>query len=295
MPFLTSGRSRFLGGSRVPPAPVPVAGASSIVDNSSNFSGGVGSWTAERDGSLAASGGIGVLIPGATGANNYSGAKILSVATAGNYYRVSFYHRLRSGVAQTMEVRAPFGANGPYWYPTSTQAFFVATGRAVLTYMGLCNSSAFSNGAEYEIDDVLLLPLLLSSLISTRPYASADCDISVAVTRTAGTQAGISARVDSAASPANFITAYLDGAGNVKVDSCIAGVYANVAGASGAVSYVAGRVLRLVVSGTSVSVYYNGSQVGTTQTVTHANLDGNKNHGLFSTYAANSFSGYVAA
>lgn len=57
----------------------------------------------------------------------------------------------------------------------------------------------------------------------------------------------------------------------------------------------AGRVLRLACSGNDVSVYYHGAQVGTTQTVTHANLDSNTRHGLFSTYASNAFAGYVAA
>ncbi len=292
MPILTSGRSRFLGGSRAPAAPVPVAGASVVTGDSSTFTGGVGAWVPQRTGTIAAAGGLGILIPGATEENNFSGAQITGAAVAGTYYQVSFSHRLQSGTAQTMEVRQPFGIDGPYWYPAGTQAAFVATGRAVSTLVGLCNSGVLSNGAVYEIDDVLLLPLTLSSLISTRPYASADCDISVAVTRTAGTQAGLAARVDSATSPANFIIAYLDGAGNVLADKCVGGTYTNVI--SGAVTYGAGYVLRLVCSGNDVSVYYDGVQVGTPQTVADAGIVGNVNHGLFSTYAANTFTGYVA-
>ena len=48
-------------------------------------------------------------------------------------------------------------------------------------------------------------------------------------------------------------------------------------------------------SGNSVSAYYDGTQVGSTVTVSDAGITGNKNHGLFSTYASNSFAGYVAA
>jgi hypothetical protein len=143
------------------------------------------------------------------------------------------------------------------------------------------------------IDNLSLKPLLLSSLLSTLPCASADCDLSAAVTRTAGTQAGLVARLDSAASPANFIIAYLDGAGNVKVDKCVAGTYTNVIG--GAVTYAAGRVLRLVCSGNDVSCYYNGAQVGATQTVADAGIVSNVRHGKFSTYAANTFADYIAA
>ena len=145
----------------------------------------------------------------------------------------------------------------------------------------------------FYVDDASLKPITLSSLFSTRPYASANCDLSAAVTRTAGTQAGFVARLDSATSPANFIIAYLDGAGNVKVDKCVGGTYTNVI--SGAVTYGAAKILRLVCSGNNVSAYYDGTQVGSTVTVSDAGIVSNTRHGLFSTYAANSFAGYVAA
>lgn len=143
------------------------------------------------------------------------------------------------------------------------------------------------------IGSVAAKKLTLSSLLSTRAYASADCDLSAAVTRTAGTQAGLVARLDSATSPANFIIAYLDGAGNVKCDKVVAGTYTNVI--SGAVTYVAGATLRLVCNGNSVSAYYNGTQVGTTQTVSDAGIVSNVRHGKFSTYASNVLASYVAA
>ena len=47
--------------------------------------------------------------------------------------------------------------------------------------------------------------------------------------------------------------------------------------------------------GNNVSAYYNGTQVGTTQTVSDAGIVSNTRHGLFSTYAANTFAGYTAA
>lgn len=163
--------------------------------------------------------------------------------------------------------------------PTTSSLIFLKTTGAV--------------GTAARFDDAAMAMLSLPSLFSTRTYASADCDLSAAVMRAVGTQAGFVARLDSATTPANFVIAYLDGAGNVKVDKCVAGVYTNVI--SGAVTYVAGRVLRLVCNGTSVSAYYNGTQVGTTQTVADAGIVSNTRHGLFSTYAANSFAGYVAA
>lgn len=65
--------------------------------------------------------------------------------------------------------------------------------------------------------------------------------------------------------------------------------------ASGAITYAAGRVLRLVCSGNDVSVYYNGAQVGSTVTVADAGIVSNVNHGKFSTYASNVLANYVAA
>ena len=155
------------------------------------------------------------------------------------------------------------------------------------------NAGASTSGDIAYFDAGSARTITISSLFSTRLYASANCDLSAAITRTAGTQAGFVARLDSATSPANFIIAYLDGAGNVKVDKCVAGTYTNVI--SGAITYGSTKILRLVCSGNSVSAYYDGTQVGSTVTVSDAGIVSNTRHGLFSTYASNSFAGYVAA
>lgn len=152
---------------------------------------------------------------------------------------------------------------------------------------------SFGGASEWYADDFNVQSLNLSSLFSARPYASANCDLSASVTCTQKTQAGLVARLDSATSPANFIIAYLDGGGNVRVDKCVGGTYTNVI--NGAATYGSTKILRLVCSGNNVSAYYDGTQVGTTQTVSDAGIVSNTRHGLFSTYAANSFAGYVAA
>ena len=73
----------------------------------------------------------------------------------------------------------------------------------------------------------------------------------------------------------------------------MAGTYTNVI--SGAATYGSTKILRLVCSGNSVSAYHDGTQVGSTVTVSDAGIVSNVRHGLFSTYASNSFAGYVAA
>lgn len=126
--------------------------------------------------------------------------------------------------------------------------------------------------------------LMLATQFASVQAGTPNCTVQVKITRTANTQAGIVVNLDSSASPANFIIGYLDATGNAKLDECVNGSYTNKI--SAAVTYGAGKILKIVKSGTSCSLYYDGAQVGTTQTMT-ANT--NTRHGLFSTYASNSF------
>ena len=90
--------------------------------------------------------------------------------------------------------------------------------------------------------------------------------------------------LDDAATPANFLVAYHDGT-NATLLKCVAGTYTSVITAVAA--YAANKTMRVVKDGTSVSLFYNGAKVGTTQTVSDAGIISNTLHGLFSTYASN--------
>lgn len=278
MPILTNQASRFLGGGRVPPTPVPVAGAELLANP--GFTAGATGWTGVL-GRVSVASGVATVVPGS------AAIVYQNVAAAGGWYlfafdivtlaAASFYGRLGNAT-----ILSPVGTTTGTLFGTSR-----SDGVAAGFYM--------SASADGTIDNVSVKLLSLPSIISVRPYASANCDISVAVTRTAGTQAGFAVRVDDPANPQNFIISYLDGAGSLKTDKCLAGVYTNIAGCSGAITYVAGQRPRIVCAGNDVSVYYNGTQVGSTTAVADAGIVSNKNHGLFSTYAANSFAGYTAA
>lgn len=299
MPLLSNFVGKFFRGSRVPPAPVPVAGAELLVNgNFAAWTAGVPDWwtvsatapnavTQIGTGESYGGAGIGsanIYRVNATGEPNLLRSSLLSVGT---WYRsVTDISAINSGKSITIG-DALFGFSGLLSSVGTNQP---VCGRSLHPRFVLTSQV---DGTDATIDNVSLVPLTLASLISTRPYASADCDISAAVTRTAGTQAGLTARVDNPANPQNFIIAYLDGGGNVKVDKCLAGTYTNVI--SGAVTYGAGYILRLVCNGNNISCYYNGTQVGSTTAVADAGIVGNKNHGLFSTYAGNTFTGYVAA
>ncbi len=106
------------------------------------------------------------------------------------------------------------------------------------------------------------------------------CDC--APTLTAGTQAGIACCLDSESVPTYMILGYHDGV-NAHLDKLENGTWTSLI--SAAAAYSAGATLRIVKVGNSVALYYNGSAVGTTQTVDTASY-GTK-VATFSTLAAN--------
>ena len=69
--------------------------------------------------------------------------------------------------------------------------------------------------------------------------------------------------------------------------------WTNVPAASGTVVYSAGATLRVIKDGTKYRVYYNNLLVGAEATISDATLIDNTIHGLFSTYASNSFDNFT--
>jgi len=140
----------------------------------------------------------------------------------------------------------------------------------------------------FYVDSASAKPLTLSTLFSSVSVSVADVFASAAVVVTKGTQAGLVVNLDSTSSPANFVICYHDGT-NVKLEKCVAGTYTTVY--SGAVTYSAGAVLRVHKTGAAYRVYYNNALV-TTATISDAGIVDNTLHGLFSTYASNTFDNF---
>lgn len=300
--------SGFLGGGMGPramghqglPNPAPVAGAELLTNGNMETGDPPTGWSAGGSAVLASvadprTGSAGSKsISVINGAADYGSAYQAYTAAAGTWLQLTSWHKRVTSAYVAVRI---YDNTGILALVNITATEWTAALLTARVLQALNRNVSFNNSGainlESRSDDISLVPLTLASLLSTRAYASADCDLSAAVSRTAGTQAGLCARLDSATSPANFLIAYLDGAGNVKVDKCVGGVYTNVI--SGAITYAAGYILRLVCSGTSVSAYYNGTQVGTTVTVSDAGIVSNTRHGKFSTYAANSINSYTIA
>ncbi len=114
-----------------------------------------------------------------------------------------------------------------------------------------------------DVDNVTIKPLTLSSLLDVKPDNVAAGVFEAAVTLAAGLQGGVAATATDS-NPANGWFAYHDGT-NAYLDKLVAGTWTSVI--SAAATYVAGATIRVVRSGNNFSLYYNGTQVGTTQAI----------------------------
>lgn len=105
----------------------------------------------------------------------------------------------------------------------------------------------------------------MHTLLGERPLLNGtyQCTPTVPAARQAGIVIGY-------ADDNNYVLAYLDrfGGNRVQLISCIGGTLSKKLGVVGVnVTYAAGAPLAVMVNGTSFSVFYNGIQVGTTQTI----------------------------
>lgn len=149
-------------------------------------------------------------------------------------------------------------------------------------FTGVDNYFATNAGAAtFFVDDATLRALTLNTLFNVRVGATASCRPTI----TAGTQAGVVAKLNSISAPTDFIIAYHDGT-SAKMDKCVAGTYTPLISTSA--TYAAGALIELRnPSGNIWQLWYNGVQVSTDQTISDASIISNTLAGGFSTYSGN--------
>lgn len=170
-----------------------------------------------------------------------------------------------------------------------------ATGAAA-TFVPAIRDNQKRIGSAALFDDLSARPITLASTMLTENTPSADVDFSALTTWLYPVSAhGLVARVDSDTDPRNFIVAYMCVgsalARKIIIDKCVNGVYTNLYSANQPLTEPL-KELRLACVGTSVALYFNGTQVGSTLTVADASIVDNTRHGLFSTHESNSFYQY---
>jgi hypothetical protein len=171
--------------------------------------------------------------------------------------------------------------------PTLTTSYAQYLGGIRIENTGFQVNRNSAASKSFYVDDVSVKALTRSTLFATVEGNTPNVTAQVKVTISQFTKAGLVVNLDSTATPLNFIIAYVDST-TAFLDECVNGTFTNKIIVN--ITYVAGALLQIVKSGTSCSLYYNGAQVGTTQTMT-ANT--NTKHGLFSTYAGNTFDDFA--
>jgi len=166
---------------------------------------------------------------------------------------------------------------------------------------GWFEKSTVGGAATVIFDDFSINKFTFTDLIATRETSISDVDISIDATRGSllMSNVGIIANLDSNTNPLNYLMAFVRYHNNynnnlcsVIVDKCVNGVTTNLINV-GNLSYGAGRTLRLVKDGTSVGVFYNGTQVGDTITVSNLSVLNNKIHGMFSVHGSDTIDNVV--
>ena len=203
-----------------------------------------------------------------------------AVLTAGKWYRVVWTITVRN--AGTFRV---FGQNN--YTPRAAAATYLDCFRPYTTSLGV-EGDAASDGS---IDNVTAQLLTLADQFCARDLGSSDIEISAPLVVVKGTEAGIVACLDSITTPANFLIATHNGT-NAILTKCVGGTYTQLI--TGAAAYADGREISIIKNGTDASLYYNGVQIGTTQTVSDAGIINNTLHGLFTTCTEDSFGSFSA-
>lgn len=126
-----------------------------------------------------------------------------------------------------------------------------------------------------------------STLFAWLDAKRADVTTKAGWTTTNGTISGVVMNMDSAINPQNYVILAQNGlSSNLYLWKMVAGTITQVT--SGTITYGAGRTIELRKSGTTYQMFYNGSQVGTDQTISDASIISNTIHGAISTYGGNS-------
>lgn len=148
------------------------------------------------------------------------------------------------------------------------------------------SSSSASKSVYY--DDISIKDLTLSSMFATRATSAYSVVVARAtITRASSVQRsfkGVVICLDNTSSPTSFIVGFTNG------NACFlyelsAGTYTKHIDNT-SVTFVDGAPLEVRKNGTTVSLWYNGTQVSTDKTVSATT---GKNHGLFAGYGADTF------
>jgi len=196
------------------------------------------------------------------------GFYVNKTVVAGEFYKLSGYQKIIGGAGRIY-------ANSVHWLP----GFSVSGGSTYSKVSGICRAlgtagiiyaaTLETQDSEFLCDDYSIQLITWSSSITNlgdikRKNGSYLCSPTVLDDTLCGI---IIEYLDND----NFILAYVNRVDNkAYLDKKVAGTWTNVI--NGAITYGDEKVLRVVVSGTDHSLFYDAVQVGTTQTIDNSGM-----------------------
>lgn len=215
-----------------------------------------------------------------------------SVLTAEKWYKATWDMVTNN----SNQAYAIYGANSNTRFVTVVGSQ-VDTNRAITTATaGIRAQAAALVGT---VDNVSYKEITLSDMFATvvmGKTANISANVTLPSNTTNSAQAGVVGWVNDYTSPTDFVIGYITTSTSghaVKLVKCVAGVYTELISSTVTYAAAAPVEVRGVRSGSSLSVslYYNGTQISTTQSITDASIIDNIQHGLFSSNEGASFSG----
>jgi hypothetical protein len=144
----------------------------------------------------------------------------------------------------------------------------------------------------YDWDNLSMMEIDLASMLLGMTPSVPNVRIMSYWSVAVGRPAGVCLNLDDEDNPQNLVVGYHDRllAGLYK---CVGGVWTSLIKTF--VTYVDGAAIEVRKSGTTYQLFYNGTQVGTNQTIADVGIINNSLHGLFSSDAGNQCSGFGIA
>jgi hypothetical protein len=223
------------------------------------------------------------------GAVSVGAARQSMTHAAHTWIRLSGWLKLVTGTTCSLRLlTSGFGDVCVMSRPETSWTQWIGAGRVTTTNGIVASYNGQSSlGNEHRSDDIEAYPLTLSHLFATIPATKSDVTCGVLATLDTYMQGGVVVNLDSAASPANFVIGYYNRAtGKALLERCVAGTYDATPLINITKTYVAGAEVKVIKSGTTYQLYYNGAQVGTDQTISDAGIISNTIHGMFTTGGA---------
>lgn len=276
------------------PSISPTVGADTTADGDMEAA-GVASWpasgsptTREKSGTQAHGGSQSLRIVTDEGAE---GAQQIRGATATNQWvEWGAWGYLQTG---ELNITGSFGiAAAKFITSTGSWQQFLATDLVTGTNPRMIFRSYNIAASEFFVDDVHFKAITLATCFDNPKTGAAVTNVGANVSVVDRTKAGVVANLDSISNPQNYVLAVIDQA-KAWLYQVSAGVYtAKINGTN--ITYVADAVLEIRhTAETTYQLWYNGSQVGTDQTISDANINANTLYAQFSTYSGNAFTSFT--